>query len=219
MKVLYIEDNQDIAKSVVRFLEEEGYTIDYYQAWADEIEAKQAEYDCMLLDINLPGISGYDIAKKMRENGYEKTIIAITARDSIKDKLDGFEGGFTDYVVKPFDLREVVARIRAHTSKHQEAEVIEIGDYQIYPKRHELKVAGESVELTAIEFKIILQLIKKHDVVVTAEEISQLVWGDDDAKSHPIRMHLTNLRKKIGDTEYTVIKTMPGIGYKFISEQ
>lgn len=217
-KILVLEDNADVAFAITKFLSRMGYDVDYFDNPATMFKSDKFDsYDCFLIDINLPEKNGFEVIEKIRIANSNSPAIAITARDMIDDKLTAFSLGFTDYIVKPFDLQELEARIRAHlrTISNSNSSEIVFNKFKINPEEHTAFYEDKKLKLTKIEFRILLMLIQKANLVVEAEDLIEFAWGDDtDMINPPIRMHVSHLRKKIGDDDYTVIETIPGIGYK-----
>lgn len=217
-KILILEDNTDVAFSIVKYLSRQGYDVDYFNTPQELFNNKNLnQYDCYLIDINLPEKSGYEVIQYLRTANTQSPVIAITARDSIQDKLQAFELGCTDYVVKPFDLQELEARIRTHLRKitpQHKTELI-INQFRIDDESHTACYDGKKLKLTNIEFRILYLLIQKANLVVNTDDIIEYAWGDEpDVINPPIRMHISKLRKKINDENYTIIETIPGIGFK-----
>lgn len=220
LNILVVEDNQDMRRNLSTFLDNRGMNVVQVASTEDAIdEVNEQNFDLGLVDINLPGKSGYDLIEYIREEGHEIPLIALTARDGIEDKLKGFDLGLTDYLIKPFDLQELWARIAAHTkdrSINDEEAVITTPHFSINPKRYEFTVDKKPVELTKLEFRIIHRLMRENHNIVTIDDLIESAWGEQsDMVNPPIRIHLANLRKKIGDTEFVIIRTIPGTGYVF----
>lgn len=218
-RILVLEDNADVAFAITKFLSRMGYNVEYFDTPANMFGYDGLEnFDCFLIDINLPGQNGFEVMEKIRIINSRSPAIAITARDMLSDKLTAFDLGFTDYIVKPFDLQELEARIKAHLrgvdSSSQSKEIV-YNKFKINPEEYTAFYDGKRLKLTKIEFRILLMLVQKANLVVESEDLIEFAWGDStDLISPPIRMHVSNLRKKIGDEDYTIIETIPGIGYK-----
>jgi len=219
-KILVVEDNDDMRDAVARTFRENGNEV---LAAESAEKAKEIlfdeDIDIGILDINLPGESGLELTQYIRDMDITVPLIAITARDSLKDKIQGLESGFTDYVVKPFDLNELMARVHAHLRQagHNEEQhvIVRTQTYEIRPDAFEFLVNDEQVELTKIEFRIMQKLMEHNTVMVPLDDIIEFAWGEhSDLINPPIRIHIANLRKKINDDEFTIIKTIPGTGYK-----
>lgn len=218
-RVLVIEDNTDMREALDRFLEGNGYKVTALDSTEDGIDAvDEHDFDIALIDINLPGKSGFSMIEYIRDQGGKMPLIAMTARDGLQDKLAGFELGLTDYIVKPFELRELLARMQAHLRRagatNQTSEV-QSTHYRLNPETWEFYVNKKPIELTKTEFRMMHILLLNNRAVVKLNDLIEFVWGDGpDSLNPPVRIHLANLRKKIGDNEFSIIKTIPGIGYK-----
>ena len=220
--ILVVEDNPDMRTAVAEVLEGSGFQV---------IEADSAEkalladdlldIDLGVIDINLPNKNGFELVEELREIEIDAPLIAITARHSLKDRIRGLENGFSDYVVKPFDMNELLARVHAHLRQaghnQQLQKVIATDHFQIEPDAFAFKIENEQVDLTKIEFRIMQALMEQHGSLVPLDDIIEFAWGEQsDLINPPIRIHIANLRKKIGDSNYRIIKTIPGMGYKLL---
>lgn len=201
------------------FLKSHGFKVVAVDSTEDGIDAfDEAAFDIGLVDINLPGKSGFSMIEYIREQGSNMPLLAMTARDGLHDKLTGFGLGLNDYVTKPFDLQELLARMQAHLrlagATSEEAE-INTGSYRLNPESWNFYVKDKLVALTKTEFRIMHRLMLSSGLVVKNNDLVEYVWGDSsDDLSPPVRIHIANLRKKIGDDQFSIIKTIPGIGYK-----
>lgn len=218
-RVLVVEDNQDMRRGLEMFLDREGFDVVAVASCEDGIdEVDEQKYDIAVIDINLPGKSGFDLIEYIREQGYKFPLIAMTARDGIEDKLKGFDLGLTDYIVKPFNLKELLARIQTHiklTKKNDEG-LIETENFTLNSNSFELRQNGKLIELTKLEFRMIELLMKNNHSLVMLDDLIDYAWGENENLINPpIRIHIANLRKKIGDSEYRIIRTIPGTGYIF----
>ena len=155
----------------------------------------------------------------VREQGKKTPMIALTARDGIEDKIRGFDMGFTDYVIKPFNLRELKARIKTHlrnAGPTNGSSMVSTAGFEVNPANFETKVNGKKIELTKLEFRILHRLMMDNHAMVSLEDLITFAWGEDSTEINPpIRIHIANLRKKIGDTDYKIIRTIAGTGYIF----
>ncbi len=218
VKILVVEDNLDMRRAVASYLRDIGYSVaDYPDAETAIEEPSFANYDLAVLDISLPKMDGLELTQHMRANGFEEPIIGLTARDTIDDKVAGLESGMNDYLVKPFDLRELEARIKAQLRTrytHNDLQSIATTRFKIEPRRHKFFVRKKEVKLTLVEFRLMLKLMQHRHAVVALNDLIDFAWGDDASMIRPpIRIHISNLRNKIGDTSLSVINTVPGRGY------
>jgi DNA-binding response OmpR family regulator len=218
-KILIVEDNQDMRKGLEQFLDREGFDVFSVSSCEDGIdEVDEKHYDAAIIDINLPGKSGFDLIEYIREQGHLFPLLAMTARDGIDDKIKGFDLGLTDYIVKPFDLKELRARLHAHLkiSDDQKDEVLKTDNFSLKPNSFKFKKNGKTIELTHLELRIMQALMQKNHSLVELDDLINFVWGEsEDLVTPPIRIHIANLRKKIGDKDYRIIRTIPGTGYIF----
>jgi DNA-binding response OmpR family regulator len=217
-KVLIVEDNEDMRNAVVAYLRDKGYGVS--EAASAEAAMKHEPYDdfdIALLDIALPGASGLELTGELRSHGFDKPIIGITARDTIDDKIVGLTTGMSDYIVKPFDLRELEARINAQlrsSGTQHDLAAVSTKHFRIEPRQHKFFIGKEQVKLTLVEFRLMLKLMQHKYTTVSNQDLIEFAWGEDAMVSNPpIRIHISNLRQKIGDSELMIIHTIPGVGY------
>ena len=222
MKILLIEDEPDLRKSIKQYLHQEGYVV---ESAADFVKATEKtgvyDYDCILVDITLPKGSGLDIVKQLKDNGSKAGIIIISAKNSSSDKIKGLDLGADDYLAKPFDLAELNSRIKALIRRRNfdGNKAIVVNEITIIPEERIVKVNNEQVSLTAKEYDLLLFFISNKNRVVSKNSIAEHLWGDDSDQmdSHDfIYVHLRNLRKKLsekGCADY--VQMVYGIGYNF----
>lgn len=222
MKILLIEDEAELRRSIKQYLHQEGYLV---ESAADFIKASEKagvyDYDCILVDITLPKGSGLDIIKQLKENHSKAGIIIISAKNSSGDKIKGLDLGADDYLAKPFDLAELNSRIKALIRRRNfdGSKSIVVNEITIIPDERQVKVNGDSINLTAKEYDLLLFFIANKNRVVSKNAIAEHLWGDDSDQmdSHDfIYVHLRNLRKKLmekGCADY--VQTIYGIGYNF----
>ena len=222
MKILIIEDNKDINSALVKGFKTRGFSVDCsfdgIDGW-DKLRVN--DYDIAIIDLNLPQKDGISIANEARENNILIPLLALTARDQLKDKLTGFKSGFDDYLTKPFEFAELTARVEAliRRSKPNNEIVLTIRNICLDPNKREVTLDKNKLELTKIEFNILEYLLRKKGVVVTNSELIEHVWSEEpDLVDPPIRSHIKNLRKKINDSNLDLIITLPGVGYKVDTE-
>ena len=215
MRILVAEDDASQAESIKTWLEMDGYNIDWVERGDHAILAiEQHQYDCILLDRGLPQASGDDILKALRAHQQQTPVIFITARDSIHDRVEGLDLGANDYLVKPFSLEELSARVRSQLRQHQSSaeQYLRYANLVLDPQAKTLIQDGKTVNLTAKEFQILHKLMQKPEHVITREQLedSLYAWGDE-IESNAIEVFIYQLRKKIG-SQY--IKTLRGLGYR-----
>lgn len=221
MKILVIEDEKELAKSIVEFIGKENYTIDIAHKFSDADEKISFyEYDCALVDIMLPDGTGLDLVKQLKKIQPKCGIIIITAKNTLDDKLTGLDLGADDYLTKPFHLAELNARIKSVIRRRNfdGSNEIVFNEIIVDTEKHEVKVNENIVELTRREFDILLFFLSNKDRVLTKESIVEHVWGDDANAFDNfdfVYTHIKNLRKKIveqGGNDY--LTAIYGVGYK-----
>lgn len=215
MRILLAEDDVSQAESIKTWLEMDGYNIDWVERGDHAILAiEQHQYDCVLLDRGLPKATGDEILKTLRMQQHPTPVIFITARDSIQDRVEGLDLGANDYLVKPFSLEELSARVRSQLRQHQSSagQDLRYANLVLDPQAKTLMQEGQSVNLTAKEFQILHKLMQKPEHVITREQLEESLyaWGDE-IESNAIEVFIYQLRKKIG-SQY--IKTIRGLGYR-----
>ena len=215
MRILLAEDDISQAESIKSWLEMDGYSVDWVERGDHAILAlEQHQYDCLLLDRGLPKSSGDEILKALRAKQSDAPVIFITARDSITDRVDGLDLGANDYLVKPFSLEELSARVRSQLRQKQTviSHQIEYANLVLDTQAKTVLMDGQVVNLTAKEFQILYKLMQKPEHVLTREQLEESLyaWGDE-IESNAIEVFIYQLRKKIGSKR---IKTLRGLGYK-----
>lgn len=216
-KILLIEDNRDISRNICEYLELEWHSV--VQAFDGEVgieKATKGDYDLILLDLMLPEVDGISIARRVVQKKWTP-IIMITARESVGDRLLGFETGAVDYLVKPFDLRELHARVMVHLQKENiwwisSEQNLQVGDIEIDIKKHTFTKSWEDIHLTQKEFLIMEKLIDLKDRVVSRSDIIEHLWWGDGLfdGDNKLDVYISNIRSKLWKT---VIKTVKGVGY------
>jgi len=221
MKLLYIEDELTIAKPVVSVLESKGYMVDFSEEGNDGLEkALVNNYDCIILDLNLPGIDGIKIAKTIRKRGMVTPILMVTARTALDAKLQGFNTGTDDYLTKPFEILELIARVEALIRRKSvnNSTNLKFGSYEFFPDKNLLtKSNGEQeknkILLSNKESGMLEYLVRNKGKVVSQEEFLEHVWDSNvDMFTETVKTHIKTLRKKLGK-EAELIQTIKGKGY------
>lgn len=215
MRILLAEDDVSQAESIKAWLEMDGYSIDWVERGDHAILAiEQHQYDCILLDRGLPHATGDDILKVIRFKQVDTPVIFITARDSINDRVDGLDLGANDYLVKPFSLDELSARVRSQIRQKQShiSHQISYANLVLDTQAKTLNQDDQLVNITAKEYQILYKLMQKPGHVVTREQLEESLyaWGDE-IESNAIEVYIYQLRKKIGSH---LIKTLRGLGYR-----
>ena len=224
MKVLLAEDDVRLGKLVKYMLEQNGISVEWVTQ-GDEIYeyATYDEYDVLILDWMMPGESGVDACKRLRENGYEKAILILTARDDVTDRVTGLDAGADDYLVKPFEFAELLARLRAlgrRSSQKIQQDVVKVGDFTLNRTAKVLKKKDQVIQLSPREFQIFDLLAQNLGIVVPREIILDRIWGlESEVSSNNIDSYVKLIRKKLdlGDGK-TMIHTIRGVGYKLEAE-
>lgn len=219
MRVLVVEDNRELALSVKKGLEQENISVDVaYDGESGEEKAFINSYDGILLDLNLPKKDGLSVLQSLRAEEVESPVIIITARDEIEERAKGLDFGADDYLVKPFELLELKARIRAVIRRYHGRALpqISIGALKIDPLGRRVSYQKTEVLLKPKEFDILLCIAQRHPAVVSSEEISEHVYDEDfDPFSSVLRVHLARLKKKLAEAaEKEVLKTIRAKGYQ-----
>ncbi|MCZ6773829.1 MAG: response regulator transcription factor [Proteobacteria bacterium] len=222
-EILLIEDHRDIAELVFDYLENQGYTVDYAADGVTGLHLGiQNDYDAVVLDVMLPGIDGLDVCRRLRRDAHvDAPVLMLTARDTLEDKLLGFESGADDYLVKPFDLEELEARLGSLIRRRRgdvAREVLRVGELTL--DLQTLKVMREEHELTVspIGIKILTVLMQRSPKVVDRWAIERVIWGDLPPDSDALRSHMYNLRKVV-DKPFTgrMIYTVHSAGFRIVA--
>lgn len=219
MRILVIEDNRDILANILDYLELKGFTLDCAQDGLSGMHlALTQPYDLIVLDIMLPGMDGYQLCQKLRQEANNNTpIIMLTARDALDDRLKGLHAGADDYLVKPFALSELVARIEAvlRRSSGANKRVLEVADLRYNLETLEVSRAGQSLKLNPIGLKLLATLMQRSPAVVRREALEEALWGDDIPDSDSLRSHIHQLRQAI-DKPFatTLLHTVHGVGFR-----
>jgi len=213
MRILIVEDEADLRSALARSLRDEGYAVDAADNGADGLfNAESNDYDAVVLDVMMPQMDGWEVLKRLRKT--KKTpVLMLTARDQTRDRIKGLDTGADDYVVKPFDLPELMARLRAliRRSAGKTTNRIEIGDVAIDTAARIVSLAGAPVELTAREYALVEFMALHRAEVVTRTQLSEHLFDENDSSlSNLLDVHVSNVRKKLG-AEF--ITTRRGHGY------
>lgn len=213
--VLVVEDNFDLAGTVIDYLEAAGVVCDHARDGQAGLNLARANrYDVILLDIMLPRINGRQVCRQLREAGLQTPVLMLTALDTLQDKLDGFDAGADDYLLKPFDLRELGARL--HTLQRRSAgrcvNVIEHGRLSYDPSTRETWLDGSPVELSRREQALLQALLNNRGRILSGEQLKDSVYGfGDEVESNALNVHIHHLRRKLGNA---IVQTVRGLGYR-----
>ena len=218
--ILLVEDHRPLAETVIDFLEAGGFQIDYADngSLGFQLAASQ-DFDAIILDVMLPGMDGFEICRKVRKGLAKDTpIIMLTARDQLNDKLQGFDEGADDYLLKPFDLAELEARLNALIKRSRgevSEQVLQVADLVLDTGNKSVKRGGTELKLSSTLFKILKILLRESPKVVSKETIERELWGDFAPDSDTLRSHLYKLRKMVDKPfDKALIHTISGVGVK-----
>ena len=220
MRILWIEDEKKLAVNLKKALEAESYAVDMYLDGQEGYEQAAVEdYDLIILDVGLPSMDGINISKKLREEKITTPILMLTARDTTKDKIIGLDSGADDYLVKPFDFSELLARIRSLLRRKDNSETIyQVGSLILDPASHIVKRRDKEIVLTAKEYGLLEFLMRSASKIITRTQIIGHVWDiDTDPFSNVIDVYIGYLRNKIDKAfpnEKPIIHTIKGLGYR-----
>ena len=217
--ILLVEDNQTIGQNIQKYLELEGYSVLWVQNWAYANEVvKHQEFDLVLLDLMLPGTDGLVVAKTIKQHQEQTRILMMTAKGQLEDKLEGFEVWADDYLVKPFDLEELVARIEALLRRSVQKDVVSYGLLTLDNLQKKIFKGWEEIKLSLKEFQILELLIRNKGMALSRLDIIEEIWGwdagfEEDGK---LDVYLSTIRRKIWKD---MIETIKGYGYRLISDK
>jgi DNA-binding response OmpR family regulator len=220
MRILVVEDEHKISAYVKRGLEEAGYAVDAVFSGLEALDwAEAAPYDLIILDIMLPKMDGLSVCEELRKRGNRVPILMLTARDAIDDRVAGLDAGADDYLVKPFALKELLARVRALTRRVADAPkspVLQTADLELDTLTHYVKRGEKSIKLTAKEYAVLECLMREPERILTRTMIAEHVWNYDVYnQSNVVDVYIRNLRRKIDEGyELKLIHTVRGAGYR-----
>ena len=218
MKVLIIEDEKVLSDTIAQCIGQEFQTEQAYDGYEGYSYAKENIYDAIILDLMLPEMSGYDVLLKLRENKVYTPVLILTAKDSISDKLKGFRYGADDYLVKPFEVEELIARLQAiirRTNGAYKQDEIEFKDLKLNIKSRRAFIKDKEITLQGKQFDILEYLINSKGTIITKEQIFDKIWGFDSfTTTNVVEVYASGLRKTLKQYGYDkYIKTIRGVGY------
>jgi heavy metal response regulator len=225
MRVLVVEDERKISSYLKRGLEEQGYAVDTAYTGREALDyAESAPYDVILLDILLPEMDGLTVCRELRRNDHRTPILMLTARDSVDDRVNGLDAGADDYLVKPFALKELLARLRAMSRRNTEqpkSPLLQIANLSLDTLTRRVKRGGKLIELTSKEYAVLECLMREPERVLSRTQIAEHVWNYDVFnQSNVVDVYIKNLRRKIDDGfEVKLIHTVRGAGYRISVEK
>lgn len=214
-RILVVEDDASLAQVVAEVLSKEGFSVKICADGREGLaEALGGGYDLVILDVMLPGMDGFSVCKRMRENGIYSCVLMLTVRDGVKDKVEGFESGADDYLTKPFEVEELVARVKALLRRSRNyRSIMRLGNLEIDAVRRKVFLNGEVVELSPKEFEILELLARNRGKVLGERAILKSVWGSADLKGGILKVYIHHLRQKLKDGDGRLIRTIRGVGY------
>ncbi|HEV8648097.1 MAG TPA: response regulator transcription factor [Actinomycetes bacterium] len=218
MRVLLVEDQTKLARAVQRGLQQEGYAVDVAATGDDGLHlATEVDYDAVVLDVMLPGLDGFEVCRRMRVQGRWAPVLMLTARDGVADRVTGLDVGADDYLVKPFALRELLARLRALVRRGagERPAVLTVGGLRLDPAAHTVSRDGRPVELSAREFALLEFFMRHPGEVVTRTQVLEHVWDFNyEGLSNVVDVYVGYLRRKLEQPfGRPLLRTVRGVGY------
>ena len=222
MRVLLVEDHPDIAENIGDYLEGRGHVVDFALDGVTGLHlAVSRQYDVLVVDVMLPGIGGLDLCRRFRtESSLSVPILLLTALDTLEDKLAGFEAGADDYLVKPFALEELGARLLALGRRGRvESRRLLVGDLELNLSTSVVRRAGVRLRLNQTTFKILQRLMEMAPAIVSKDELRSILWGDEPPESDALRTHIYSLRTSLDKPfDRPLLETIHGVGYRLIDD-
>lgn len=216
MRILLVENELNVDQSLAKLLKEQNYSVDtVFDGQAAFEHLSVFEYDLLILDVILPLMDGFTLIEKLRQKGNTVPVLILTAKDSLADRVKGLDIGADDYLVRPFEFEELLARIRALLRRKKRdvlSDTVQLRDVTINIAKKQVKRAEQMIELTAKEYEVLEYLVRNRGQILTREQIREHVWGlDYEGESNIIDVIVKNIRQKLADA--TLIKTKRGLGY------
>jgi two-component system, OmpR family, response regulator QseB len=221
MRILLVEDDQMIAEGVRKALKADGWAVDWVQDGESALTALAGEalHDLMLLDLGLPKRDGIDVLRALRTRGHTLPVLIVTARDAVADRVRGLDAGADDYLVKPFDLDELSARMRALIRRREgrSESLIRYGALTLDPAAHQVMLDGQPVALSAREFALLEALLARPGAVLSKSQLEERIYGwGEEIGSNTVEVYIHALRKKLGAD---MIRNVRGLGYMVVKEE
>ena len=214
MRVLLVEDDVRVGEAVRKGLRQDGFAVDWVQdGKAADLALQHEPYALLLLDLGLPQKNGLEVLRALRQRGDKIPVVITTARDAVADRVAGLDAGADDYLIKPYDLEELGARMRALLRRQsgRADSVIQLRDVSLNPATHEVTLSGQAVNLSAREFTLLHAFLDRPGVVLSRAQLEEKLYGwEDSVESNAVEVHIHALRKKLGSD---FIKNVRGIGY------
>ncbi len=219
MRILVIEDNHPLAANIADYCEAAGHVVDFAANGQRGYElARNEKFDAVVLDLALPGMDGIEVCQKLRAEGFATPVLMLTARDTLVDKLEGFEVGTDDYLVKPFSLEELLARVTAlhrRATARFEGQTLRVRDLEFDPETLRARRAGRELQLNPAERRLLEVLIRNTGRVLRRAELEDALWGDDPPEGDGLRAHIHLLRNAIDrGFDAKLLHTVRGAGYR-----
>ncbi len=212
--MLLVEDDSLLGDGIRAGLRQAGYAVDWVRdGQAARLSLETGEYALLVLDLGLPKLSGTEILKWLRNRGSTLPVLILTARDTVADRIAGLDAGADDYLIKPFDLDELIARLRAlsRRSSGQAAPLLQLGAIELDPASRQVRKQGKIVELSAREFTLLHELMRQAGRVLSREQLEECLYGwGEEVESNSVEVHVHHLRRKLGSS---LIRTLRGVGY------
>ncbi|WP_058303387.1 response regulator transcription factor [Gorillibacterium timonense] len=228
-EILVVEDEPTLSRLLTYNLGQEGYQVQAVDHGGEGLQlALRHPFDLIILDIMLPGMNGFEVLSQLRRQNCTTPVIILTARNAEEEVVQGLRYGADDYITKPFGVAELLARVaavlrRVHPDEapamgEKDEKVIQVGDLRIYPEKYEVHLHGESIPLRPKEFEVLLYLVQRPGVVITRDDLMNVVWGFDYiGGQRTVDVHVSSLRKKLEMNQESVqIDSIRGVGYKLI---
>jgi two-component system OmpR family response regulator len=218
MRLLLVEDDAKLVRALEKGLQREGYAVDVARTGEEALSNASAhDYDAVVLDLMLPGTDGFSVCRSLRQRKRWAPVLMLTARDQVSDRIRGLDAGADDYLVKPFDFGELLARLRALIRRGPAEErptVLKVRDLSLNPATHVVTRAGRQVELTAREFAVLEFLARRAGEVVSRTQLLEHVWDESDGSTNVVDVYVGYLRKKLERPfRRRLIRTVRGVGF------
>jgi DNA-binding response OmpR family regulator len=219
MRILLVEDDRSISHFLMKGLQEERHVVDLVEDGREaENAAHSHEYDVIVLDVMLPGLNGLDVCRRLRGDGIDTPVLMLTAREETRDRVSGLDAGADDYLIKPFAFEELLARLRALARRGRTRQLsaeLSYGPLQLDPRDHSARLNGARLDLTATEHRLLEQLMRSAESIVSREQLADRVWGGDlDPQSNVIDVYIGYLRRKLfAHWPTPLVQTIRGLGY------
>ena len=213
---LLVEDDLDLATSLIEYLELEGVTCDHAANGVHGLQlAREYKYDVIMLDLMLPKLDGLSLCASLRRDGLDVPVLMITARDTLDSKIEGFEAGSDDYLVKPFALKELLLRVQALAKRRSsQPRRYVVSDLEVDTEQHQATRAGIKLALSPKEWALLEYMAKMSPNIALRDEIQRAVWGESLPDSNSLKVHMHKLRQKVDKPfSHPLIKTIPGVGF------